>query len=188
MSEISKNFSKPFSFTIAKAIDLNLPQLNEIIEIERNCRLSRWSVEDYRAESERQYSIFLIAEADGILEEGMKKIIGFMLLRINQPETSNQITTENYPDADLLNFGVINRFQNLGIGKALFDAAYFMLGKSSVSTVWLEVRESNLTAIKFYERRNFMTVQKRKNFYRQPLENALLMKLNINPIDSSNVG
>lgn len=184
MSEIIKNPPKLFDFTIAKAIDLNLLQLKEIIEIETNCRLSQWSTDDYRTESKRQNSIFLIAEANGT---PVKKIIGFILLRINLPDISKQITDEHCLDADLLNFGVTNRFQNIGIGKALFDEAYFMLGKLGISTVWLEVRESNFTAIKFYERRNFITVQKRKNFYKQPLENALLMKLDLKPIDSSNV-
>lgn len=175
---------KSEEFTITKAANLNLRQLDEISVIERTCRLSHWSKEDYINESKRQNSILLIAEVN---ELPNSKIIGFILLRINLPDVPNELAAENYLDADLLNFGVAYQSQGMGIGNALFTEAYLILGKQGISSVWLEVRQSNLKAIRFYEKRNFFIVQVRKNFYNQPLENALLMKLDIPPIDSPNV-
>ena len=39
----------------------------------------------------------------------------------------------------------------------------------------LEVRESNMPAIRFYEKFDFKRVGLRKNYYKNPMENALLM-------------
>ena len=44
-----------------------------------------------------------------------------------------------------------------------------------LSFLTLEVRESNLAAIKLYEKAGFETVAKRKNFYSDPKEDAILM-------------
>ena len=46
-----------------------------------------------------------------------------------------------------------------------------------VSRVFLEVRESNATAIRFYERLGFQTVGARKEYYPEPKEDALVMEL-----------
>lgn len=46
---------------------------------------------------------------------------------------------------------------------------------SGVENFTLEVRESNLPAIRLYESLGFVTEGIRKNFYRNPNENALIM-------------
>jgi ribosomal-protein-alanine N-acetyltransferase len=47
--------------------------------------------------------------------------------------------------------------------------------------VWLEVRESNHKAIAFYVKNGFEQVQTRPNFYENPREAALLMRLKLPP-------
>jgi len=51
--------------------------------------------------------------------------------------------------------------------------------KLKIKTVWLEVRESNTEAQNFYRLNGFVQVQKRINFYIQPPENALVMRLEL---------
>lgn len=51
--------------------------------------------------------------------------------------------------------------------------------KSGIKKIMLEVRESNLPAIKLYEKYNMKKDGVRKNYYREPLENAILMSADI---------
>ena len=77
-------------------------------------------------------------------------------------------------EAEINNIGVLEKFRRMGIAKALFDSAY---NAAKAEKWYLEVRESNLVAIQFYEKLGFERVGMRKNFYTAPTENAVLMAL-----------
>lgn len=77
-------------------------------------------------------------------------------------------------EAEINNIGVLEKFRRMGIAKALFDSAY---NAAKAEKWYLEVRESNLVAISFYEKLGFERVGMRKNFYTAPTENAVLMAL-----------
>ena len=77
-------------------------------------------------------------------------------------------------EAEINNIGVVEKFRRMGIAKALFDSAY---NAAKAEKWYLEVRESNLGAISFYEKLGFERVGMRKNFYTAPTENAVLMAL-----------
>ena len=77
-------------------------------------------------------------------------------------------------EAEINNIGVLEKFRRMGIAKALFDSAY---NAAKAEKWYLEVRESNLGAISFYEKQGFERVGMRKNFYTAPTENAVLMAL-----------
>ena len=51
-----------------------------------------------------------------------------------------------------------------------------------LESIYLEVRPSNLPAIALYERYGFETVGCRKRFYREPVEDALIMRLDVKAI------
>ena len=46
--------------------------------------------------------------------------------------------------------------------------------------IFLEVRESNQVAINFYKKNKFKEISVRKNYYSEPNENAIIMKLEVN--------
>ena len=71
---------------------------------------------------------------------------------------------------EILNFCVLDKYQNQGIGKLLFDEVL----KVSEGVISLEVRVSNLKAISFYEKRGFVKTLIRKNYYSNG-EDAILM-------------
>jgi ribosomal-protein-alanine N-acetyltransferase len=48
-------------------------------------------------------------------------------------------------------------------------------------TIRLEVRASNLTAIRLYQRHGFLTLGRRRGYYREPEEDALQMQA---PVDA----
>ena len=55
------------------------------------------------------------------------------------------------------------------------------VGRTRVDNIWLEVRESNAGAIKFYEKHGFIAELTRPRFYRDPVENAVIMRLRSAP-------
>ena len=75
----------------------------------------------------------------------------------------------------ILNVAVDSRFRRQGIGTALIRSLDTFGKKNSLAFITLEVRESNAPAIGLYSRFGFIKVGKRKDYYRHPTENALLM-------------
>lgn len=75
----------------------------------------------------------------------------------------------------ITNIAVHPDFRRKGIAHALTDSLKSEAEKLKLSFLTLEVRESNLAAIKLYEKSGFQVVGKRKNFYSDPKEDAILM-------------
>ena len=59
--------------------------------------------------------------------------------------------------------------------RALIDFA----ATEALECIFLEVRPTNAPAIALYERYGFMTVGRRKNFYREPTEDALILRVDV---------
>lgn len=83
-------------------------------------------------------------------------------------------------EATLFNIAVAPDFQGKGFGKRLLSELILQLQQKNVTTLWLEVRESNQTAQKLYNSLGFNEVTIRKNYYPTPeggKENAVIMAL-----------
>ena len=137
-----------------------------LIKIAEDTNLSVWSAQNYLDELQIPESIMFR------LESKMNETIGFIVGRTVQ---GGIIETET--DAEIYNIAVIESEQRAGLGQQLFDAFIAKCCEIKVSNIWLEVRASNKKAISFYERNGFEHVQSRNNFYENPREHALLMKL-----------
>ena len=74
---------------------------------------------------------------------------------------------------EILAIATIEEYRNKGIAQKL-------LNKIKIKNIFLEVRESNQTAINFYKKNNFKEISIRKNYYSEPTENAIIMKLEVN--------
>ncbi len=77
-------------------------------------------------------------------------------------------------EGNLVSIGVEEDCREMGIATELLDIAYEMALERGVTSINLEVRESNEPAITMYEKEGFVKVGKRPNFYRNPTEDALL--------------
>ncbi len=77
-------------------------------------------------------------------------------------------------EGNLVSIGVEEDCREMGIATELLDIAYDMALERGVTSINLEVRESNMPAISMYEKEGFEKVGKRPNFYRNPTEDALL--------------
>ena len=78
-------------------------------------------------------------------------------------------------EGDILNVAVRSDRQKEGIGYFLVDSMLMLAQAQGISMVHLEVRESNGTARRLYQRLGFVEDGLRKNYYTDPLENAVLM-------------
>ena len=74
---------------------------------------------------------------------------------------------------EILAIATVKEYRNKGIARELLD-------KIKIKDIFLEVRESNQTAINFYKKNNFKEISIRKNYYSEPTENAIIMKLEVN--------
>ena len=77
-------------------------------------------------------------------------------------------------EAEILNLAVREECRRQGEGRALVEELLRRFAKSSVSRVFLEVRESNRGAIEFYERMGFRQLGRREGYYQEPQEAALV--------------
>ncbi|MCK4956700.1 MAG: ribosomal protein S18-alanine N-acetyltransferase [Candidatus Cloacimonetes bacterium] len=83
-----------------------------------------------------------------------------------------------YDEFNITNVAVSKKYQQKGYGKLLVDFIITEIAKENFHILFLEVRESNLAAIKLYERVGFNEVGRRKKYYKNPTEDAILMNLN----------
>lgn len=83
------------------------------------------------------------------------------------------------PEADITNIAVSKEFRRYGIGEMLLECTLDALAKKGISKLFLEVRESNAAAQGLYAKMGFANIGLRKNFYRMPTENAILMSRDI---------
>lgn len=140
-----------------RVIKAEIKDVYDILTIKEKCGLSQWQFEDYRQEIVREGSLILIAKIEN-------KTVGFLMTR------------SIIDEVDILNVGVYPKYRELGIGSFLLNDFLERMSETPAESVWLEVRESNFQAISFYQKRGFQHIQVRKNFYAQPVENAIIMR------------
>ncbi len=148
-----------------------LADVGAVMNVEKECGLAKWTAGGYREEIVRESSLILKAICD-------TEIAGFIASRF-AAERELTDNTKIYSEIDVLNFGVLKKYRRRGVGGALLDELIERASKIQIESVWLEVRESNTEAINLYQRKGFSAIQTRKNFYARPLENALILKLDI---------
>lgn len=73
---------------------------------------------------------------------------------------------------EILAIATVEEYRNKGIAQEL-------LNKIKNKDIFLEVRESNQIAINFYKKNMFKEISTRKNYYSEPNENAIIMKLEV---------
>ena len=78
-------------------------------------------------------------------------------------------------EADLANIATVPDDRGKGKGKALIDEMFREALKYGASRIFLEVRESNTPALSLYRSRDFKEIGRRKKYYRNPTEDAVIM-------------
>jgi ribosomal-protein-alanine N-acetyltransferase len=94
--------------------------------------------------------------------EENESVIGFIQLE------------EHYEILDIINIAVDKDNHNKNIGTKLIE---FSTKNTKAEKIMLEVRESNISAIKLYEKNGFVEINRRKKYYGN--EDAIIMERNL---------
>lgn len=78
-------------------------------------------------------------------------------------------------EAVIVNFAIAPEFWQQGLGAQLLEHTLNIMQESGISAVYLDVRRSNLAALVLYAKFGFRTLGVRKNYYSEPVEDALVM-------------
>ncbi len=142
--------------------EVRLGRTEDLVAVEAILQLSPeaayWPVRSLTQTFEQYPSYFLVAVQD-------EQITGFI--------SGRRVLDEG----EILNLAVKPSGRSAGVGKALVEALLERFGRENVLQVFLEVRESNLGAITFYQGLGFRQVGKRAGYYRNPAEAALMLSL-----------
>jgi len=134
--------------------------LPRVLDIENACFSTPWKDATFRGLMRRTDTDLYVAE----LED---HIVGYAACWtvIDQSELGNVAVA---PDA-----------RGRGIGGALVDAVVERVKERGARELFLEVRESNRVAQSIYRDRGFTVVGRRRSYYAQPTEDALVMRLRV---------
>jgi ribosomal-protein-alanine N-acetyltransferase len=123
---------------------------------------AHWSEQAYRAvfEGGSPMRIAFVVEYAGL--EGVNSLLGFLLARISGPE------------CELENIVVDTGYQRHGIGCLLMQTAVAAARAHEAKRILLEVRESNAAARALYEKFDFNIAGRRKRYFSNPVEDAVL--------------
>ncbi len=130
----------------------DIRDVQNIANIEKQCFSTPWSEKNISESIENENTFLYIADIDG-------NIAGYMGVQI--------FSGEGY----VTNVATLPEFRRKGVAKALINAVF----ENDMEFLTLEVRNSNVPAINLYESMGFVNVGKRPKFYREPVEDAVLM-------------
>jgi ribosomal-protein-alanine N-acetyltransferase len=134
--------------------------LEEILRIEAASFSQPWTREMFQTELSPGMSLALVARSEG--EGG--ELLGYLCGWVVRDEFH------------INNVAVEPEYRQQGIGKRLILEALTRAVKRGARTASLEVRASNVAAQVLYRRLGFTVVGRRRRYYSEPVEDALLMR------------
>jgi ribosomal-protein-alanine N-acetyltransferase len=119
--------------------------------------IAQWTASDYARVAR--------GEMAGWVAEEERRIVGFAVAR--------RIASE----LEILNLAVQPEARRRGIGASLLRETIAWGRSFGAEKALLEVRASNLDALRFYQRHGFEMTGRRPRYYKAPIEDALLLGL-----------
>ena len=136
---------------------MNQTHTEQIAELEKLCFSDPWSVRSVAYELTNPLSLWIVA-VDGT------KVAGYV--------GSQSVMGE----ADMMNLAVAPEYRRSGVGRKLVESLVTNLAAQDVYSLTLEVRASNDPAISLYTKMGFQQAGRRPNYYRNPKEDALILR------------
>ncbi|MDD5759146.1 MAG: ribosomal protein S18-alanine N-acetyltransferase [Desulfobulbaceae bacterium] len=79
-------------------------------------------------------------------------------------------------EAEIRKVAVASAWRRQGVASLLLTAACQRLSLQKISSCFLELRLSNIPALKLYQKNTFQVVGQRKSYYTLPTEDAMILK------------
>ena len=145
-----------------KLVPMDRSHLAGVAELERLCFSAPWNEAMLEEELYNDTASFIVAEG----EDG--QVLGYAGLHV--------ILDEGYID----NVAVRPTCRRQGIADRLLDV-FCRFGQANLAFLTLEVRPSNTAAVALYEKHGFQEAGRRKDYYENPREDALLLTREFRP-------
>lgn len=131
--------------------------VSQVAQLEKLCFSSPWSENSVASELNNPLAFWLVAvEGDRLAGYvGSQSVMG---------------------ESDMMNVAVHPDFRRRGIARQLIEALIAALKERDCHSLTLEVRASNAPAIALYEAMDFQQAGRRRNYYRDPKEDALILR------------
>ena len=145
------------AFVVVPAKEEMLPAIAAVEEV---CFSHPWSLAALREELARSDArIFCVLHRNTLAAYGSMRMV--------------------LDEASIGNIACLPDFRGRGAGGLVLDALIFCAKEAGQERMLLEVRPSNEAAIALYRGRGFAELGRRKGFYRDPTEDALMMELTL---------
>jgi ribosomal-protein-alanine N-acetyltransferase len=144
--------------------------LLEVVEIEALSGLSLWGWDAYHKELQSEQDVIMLVARRQTAGSGPGDpagIAGFIISRLIAGELH------------VNNVAVRAEFRRQGIAAQLLEAVIDWGSRNHARMALLEVRAGNTAAQALYSRCGFQVVGRRRRYYSQPVEDALLMSLSL---------
>ena len=143
--------------TIAK---MTLDDLSDVMKIEKISFISPWT--------------------ERFFEEALASPVSLSLVLKNSTRAIGYIILYSVADeAHILNVAIHPGYRGKGGASSLLEHVIGCCKKKGIYEFFLEVREGNVAAINLYERFGFEKIGKRKQYYAETNEDALVMCLSV---------
>lgn len=134
--------------------------IKQIAKLEKKTFSDAWTAKSLQDTLEQKQAFITVAEADG-------KVVGYCIIYYVMDE------------AEIARIAICDTVRRNGIGKGLLRYTCECCSERGVDRLLLDVRESNVGAIAFYEHFGFQKDGMRKQFYEMPKEDAVLMSMSL---------
>ena len=150
--------SEPVTVTIEPALRVDVPV---IAELERAAFSDPWSLASFESVMDEPASYVAVAR------DASSRLAGYVVAWFVADE------------GEIANLAVREPTRRQGVGAALLDAALTEGRRRGAQNLYLEVRESNDAARRLYASRGFEELGRRRRYYRHPVEDAVVLRLEL---------
>ena len=130
-----------------------------VVEVEIKSFEIPWSKESFENELKNKLALYLVAKVE-------EKAVGYVGV------------WKIFDEGHITNVAVHPDFRGQGLAKSLISELLYLCRKDGITSFTLEVRESNIVAQSLYKSFGFVESGKRKGYYSDNNEDAIIMWLN----------
>jgi [ribosomal protein S18]-alanine N-acetyltransferase len=139
--------------------------IERVTAIERISFSDPWSFETFSAALAQRHLRFLVAEDRAIAGgDAEPAVVGYVVALVMADE------------GEIADVAVAPAARHRGVARTLIERVAADLMREGVRSLYLEVRESNVAARALYGSMGFAQVGRRRGYYQQPSEDALLLR------------
>ena len=142
--------------------EMQRTDLFAVVALEQACGLSSWGIAGYEHELTNSAAILLTASLQ-------QQFAGYF---------SGRVMADEF---ELFSIAVLPEFRRQGIGLKLLKSGLNELHQRGIYRCFLEVRAANISAQILYRQCGFVPMGRRRNYYYDPVDDAVMMALDAIP-------